>query len=385
MIGSIRHHHLVKLKGFCAEVKHRLLVYEYMANGSLDRWIFGEFLLDWDTRYNIAIGTAKGLAYLQEDCDVKIVHCDIKPENVLLDDNFLAKISDFGLAKLMTREQSHVFTTLRGTRGYLVPEWITNHAISEKSDVYSYGMVLLEIISGQKNYAFKIVDEGLCTVPPAPVSGQTGPYSSLYRSFSQYRTFPGPSDGNTDASLSDMRLSGPRYDLVLLQKEIRKVFSKGKAAGVLRLVFHDAGTYDMDDDSVSMADTIAVAGAEAVSLCGGPTIPIRLGRLDSMVPDPEGKLPEETLNAFGLKQSFQRKGFSTQELVALSGAHTLGSKGFGNPVVFDNAYYKVLLEKPWQSSGFRYFSYCVRTAGAFETIFDEETIIAIFLRTTLFL
>ncbi|GJY38241.1 putative L-ascorbate peroxidase 6 [Tanacetum coccineum] len=177
-------------------------------------------------------------------------------------------------------------------------------------------------------------------------------------------------------------------DLVLLQKEIRKVFSKGKAAGVLRLVFHDAGTYDMDDDSggmngsiayeldrpenkglkkslkiimeakkmvnekqpVSMADTIAVAGAEAVSLCGGPTIPIRLGRLDSMVPDPEGKLPEETLDAFGLKQSFQRKGFSTQELVALSGAHTLGSKGFGNPVVFDNAYYKVLLEKPWQSS-----------------------------------
>nr|GEV90918.1 putative L-ascorbate peroxidase 6 [Tanacetum cinerariifolium]GEY48076.1 putative L-ascorbate peroxidase 6 [Tanacetum cinerariifolium] len=177
-------------------------------------------------------------------------------------------------------------------------------------------------------------------------------------------------------------------DLVLLQIEIRKVLSKGKAAGVLRLVFHDAGTYDMDDDSggmngsivyeldrpenkglkkslkiimeakkmvdekqpVSMADTIAVAGAEAVSLCGGPTIPIRLGRLDLMVPDPEGKLPEETLDAFGLKQSFQRKGFSTQELVALSGAHTLGSKGFGNPVVFDNAYYKVLLEKPWQSS-----------------------------------
>ncbi|KAJ0858231.1 putative protein kinase RLK-Pelle-SD-2b family [Helianthus annuus] len=108
IIGSIHHHHLVKLKGFCAE----------------------------------AIGTAKGLAYLHEDCDVKIIHCDIKPENVLLDENFIAKVSDFGLAKLMTREQSHVFTTLRGTRGYLAPEWITNYAISEKSDVYSYGMVL---------------------------------------------------------------------------------------------------------------------------------------------------------------------------------------------------------------------------------------------------
>ncbi|KAJ9555092.1 hypothetical protein OSB04_009706 [Centaurea solstitialis] len=177
-------------------------------------------------------------------------------------------------------------------------------------------------------------------------------------------------------------------DLLLLQGEIRKVLSKGKAAGVLRLVFHDAGTYEMDEDTggmngsisleldrpenkglkkslkilveakkivdetqpVSMADMIAVAGAEAVSLCGGPKIPVQLGRLDSMVPDPEGRLPEETLDALGLKQSFQRKGFSTQELVALSGAHTLGSKGFGNPVIFDNAYYKVLLEKPWLSS-----------------------------------
>ncbi|KAL1353234.1 hypothetical protein AAHE18_06G223700 [Arachis hypogaea] len=178
IIGSIHHHHLVRLKGFCAEGTHRLLAYEYMANGSLDKWIFNknnaEFSLDWDTRFNIALGTAKGLAYLHEDCDSKIVHCDIKPENVLLDENFNAKVSDFGLAKLMTREQSHVFTTLRGTRGYLAPEWITNYAISEKSDVYSYGMVLLEIIGGRKNYdpaesseksyfpyfTFKMMEEG---------------------------------------------------------------------------------------------------------------------------------------------------------------------------------------------------------------------------------
>ncbi|KAI3687717.1 hypothetical protein L1987_81419 [Smallanthus sonchifolius] len=270
IIGRIHHHHLVKLKGFCAEGNHRLLVYEYMANGSLDRWIFTGSLLDWDTRYNIAIGTAKGLAYLHEDCDVKIVHCDIKPENVLLDDDFTAKVSDFGLAKLMTREQSHVFTTLRGTRGYLAPEWITNLAISEKSDVYSYGMVLLEIISGRKNYgsseeshfpayAFRMMEEGrvgtllcgkmkeeenderamvatrvalwciqddvnsrpsmakvvqmlerLCPVPPPSVGGQTGFYSSLYKSFSEFGTSSGPSDGNSDAYLSDMRLSGPR-------------------------------------------------------------------------------------------------------------------------------------------------------------------------------
>ncbi|GLT44802.1 hypothetical protein SLA2020_186790 [Shorea laevis] len=178
IIGSIHHMHLVKLKGFCTEGLHRLLVYEFMAKGSLDRWIFKNTdqtcILDWSTRFNIALGTAKGLAYLHEECELKIVHCDIKPENVLLDDNFTAKVSDFGLAKLMNREESLVYTTLRGTRGYLAPEWITNNPISEKSDVYSYGMVLLEIIGGRKNYdpgessdkvhfpsyVFKMLDEG---------------------------------------------------------------------------------------------------------------------------------------------------------------------------------------------------------------------------------
>ncbi|CAK8535168.1 unnamed protein product [Lathyrus sativus] len=178
IIGNIHHLNLVRLKGFCADGTHRLLVYEYMANNSLDKWIFkknkSEFLLDWDTRFNIALGTAKGLAYLHQECDSKIVHCDIKPENVLLDDHFTAKVSDFGLATLINREQSHVFTTLRGTRGYLAPEWIKNYAISEKSDVYSYGMVLLEIIGGRKNYdpnetseksyfpryAFKMMEQG---------------------------------------------------------------------------------------------------------------------------------------------------------------------------------------------------------------------------------
>ncbi|XP_021738544.1 G-type lectin S-receptor-like serine/threonine-protein kinase SD2-5 [Chenopodium quinoa] len=179
IIGSIHHIHLVKIKGFCTEGNHWLLVYEFMENGSLDKWIFkrnidNDCVLDWPTRFNIAVSTAKGLAYLHEDCEVKIVHCDIKPENVLLDAHFVAKVSDFGLAKLMTREQSHVFTTLRGTRGYLAPEWITNYAISEKSDVYSYGMVLLEIIGGRKNYdpslpsekshfasyVFKMMEEG---------------------------------------------------------------------------------------------------------------------------------------------------------------------------------------------------------------------------------
>ncbi|KAL0833717.1 hypothetical protein Bca101_085606 [Brassica carinata] len=176
-IGSIHHQNLVHLKGFCEEGAHRLLVYEYLSKGSLERWIFrrrdGDILLDWDARFSIAVGTAKGLAYLHEDCDARIIHCDIKPENILLDDDFNVKVSDFGLAKLMTREQSHVFTTLRGTRGYMAPEWITTYAISEKSDVYSYGMVLIEIIRRRKNqesslastnfpaYAFTRMREGL--------------------------------------------------------------------------------------------------------------------------------------------------------------------------------------------------------------------------------
>ena len=177
-IGNIHHVHLVKLRGFCVEGAQRLLAYEYMPKGSLNRWILSTRvdapLLDWDTRFRIALGTAKGLAYLHQDCESKIIHCDIKPENVLLDDNFHAKVADFGLAKLMSREQSHVFTRLRGTRDYVAPEWITNYAISDKSDVYSYGIVLLEIISGRRSFdpleasekahfppfAFKKLEEG---------------------------------------------------------------------------------------------------------------------------------------------------------------------------------------------------------------------------------
>lgn len=168
IIGSIHHFHLVQLRGFCAEGAHKLLVYEYMSNGSLHKCLFAEEennqVLDWNTRYKIALGTARGLAYLHSDCIKTILHCDIKPENILLDENFNAKVSDFGLAKLLNKEQSQVFTTMRGTRGYLAPEWLLNVAISDKSDVYSFGMVLLEIISGRKNYEPSEISEK-CYLP----------------------------------------------------------------------------------------------------------------------------------------------------------------------------------------------------------------------------
>lgn len=156
VIGNIYHVNLVKLKGYCAQGRHRLLVYEYMNRGSLDRTLFGGGpVLEWQERFEVALGTARGLAYLHTGCEQKIIHCDIKPENILLQNQFQAKISDFGLSKFLSTEQSGLFTTMRGTRGYLAPEWLTNSAISEKTDVYSFGMVLLELVSGRKNCYFR--------------------------------------------------------------------------------------------------------------------------------------------------------------------------------------------------------------------------------------
>ncbi|KAK4387310.1 G-type lectin S-receptor-like serine/threonine-protein kinase [Sesamum angolense] len=134
------------------ERRQWLLVYEYMNRGSLDKTLFGSGpVLEWQERVDIALGAARGLAYLHSGCEHKIVHCDVKPENILLHDHFQAKISDFGLSKLLNGEESSLFTTMRGTRGYLAPEWLTSSTISDKTDVYSFGMVLLEIVSGRKN------------------------------------------------------------------------------------------------------------------------------------------------------------------------------------------------------------------------------------------
>ncbi|URE36152.1 hypothetical protein MUK42_03429 [Musa troglodytarum] len=142
-------------KEFCTEIaiigniRHVNL---YMNRSSLDRSLFGVGpALEWQERVDIAGGAARGLAYLHAGCDHKIIHCDVKPENILLHDGGQVKISDFGLAKLLSPEQSGLFTTMRGTRGYLAPEWLTNAAISDRTDVYSFGMVLLEIVHGRKN------------------------------------------------------------------------------------------------------------------------------------------------------------------------------------------------------------------------------------------
>ncbi|KAF5755915.1 putative protein kinase RLK-Pelle-SD-2b family [Helianthus annuus] len=151
-IGTIQHVNLVRLRGFCSDGNSKLLVYDYMPNGSLDAHLFSSNkLLDWKTRYQIALGTARGLVYLHEKCRDCIIHCDIKPENVLLDADLCPKVADFGLAKLVGRDFSRVLTTMRGTRGYLAPEWLSGVAITTKADVYSYGMMMFEFISGARN------------------------------------------------------------------------------------------------------------------------------------------------------------------------------------------------------------------------------------------
>uniref|UniRef100_A0ACD5XG44 Uncharacterized protein n=1 Tax=Avena sativa TaxID=4498 RepID=A0ACD5XG44_AVESA len=153
-LGTVRHVNLIRLLGFCSERTHMLLVYEYMPNASLDRYLFGsshEPVLSWSTRYQIALGVARGLHYLHERCRDCIIHCDIKPENILLNETFMPKVADFGLAKLMGHDFSRVLTTVRGTVGYLAPEWIAGTAITTKADVYSYGMMLFEIMSGRRN------------------------------------------------------------------------------------------------------------------------------------------------------------------------------------------------------------------------------------------
>uniref|UniRef100_A0A0C9S6M8 non-specific serine/threonine protein kinase n=1 Tax=Wollemia nobilis TaxID=56998 RepID=A0A0C9S6M8_9CONI len=154
IIGRIHHLNLVRMWGFCAEGEHRLLVYEYIPNGSLDRHLFDTKrpnVLDWSIRYRIALGVARAIAYLHEECLEWVLHCDIKPENILLDENFCPKVSDFGLAKLVEKERSLNVSTIRGTRGYLAPEWFEVNPITAKADVYSFGMVLLEIVSGRRN------------------------------------------------------------------------------------------------------------------------------------------------------------------------------------------------------------------------------------------
>jgi len=152
IISRIHHRHLVALVGYCITENHRLLVYEFVSNKTLDHHLHGKGLplMDWPKRMKIAIGSARGLTYLHEDCHPRIIHRDIKSANILLDDAFEAKVADFGLAKLTNDSMTHVSTRVMGTFGYMAPEYASSGKLTDKSDVFSFGVMLLELITGRK-------------------------------------------------------------------------------------------------------------------------------------------------------------------------------------------------------------------------------------------
>ncbi|PPD70286.1 hypothetical protein GOBAR_DD32830 [Gossypium barbadense] len=178
MISCLQHPNLVKLYGCCIEGNQLLLVYEYLENNSLSRALFGpeysRINLDWPTRQKICVGIAKGIAFLHEESRLKIVHRDIKGTNVLLDRDLNPKISDFGLAKLSDEDKTHISTRIAGTIGYIAPEYALWGYLTYKADVYSFGIVALELVSGKHNMNYGAVDEYTCLLDWACHLQQSG-------------------------------------------------------------------------------------------------------------------------------------------------------------------------------------------------------------------
>ncbi|XP_074582302.1 cysteine-rich receptor-like protein kinase 2 [Curcuma longa] len=158
LISNVHHRNLIRLLGCSSKGKDFLLVYEYMANSSLDKFIFGDRrgFLNWKQRFSIIVGMARGLSYLHQEFHVCIIHRDIKCSNILLDDDFQPRIADFGLARLLPEDKSHLSTRFAGTLGYTAPEYVIQGQLSEKVDTYSFGVVVLEIISGRQSNDVKL-------------------------------------------------------------------------------------------------------------------------------------------------------------------------------------------------------------------------------------
>ncbi|XP_073296075.1 cysteine-rich receptor-like protein kinase 42 isoform X2 [Primulina huaijiensis] len=156
LISGVEHKNLVKLLGCSIEGPESLLVYEFVPNKSLEECIRNKAkILNWKERFNIIVGTAEGIAFLHGGCSSRIIHRDIKSSNILLDENFNPKIADFGLARCFAADKTHLSTGIAGTLGYMAPEYLVKGQLTEKADVYSFGVLVLEIVCGRKNNAFE--------------------------------------------------------------------------------------------------------------------------------------------------------------------------------------------------------------------------------------
>lgn len=163
LLARVQHRNVVNLLGYCTHGEDKLLVYEYIPRESLDKFLFkperrGQ--LDWKIRFGIIAGVAKGLQYLHEDAHCTIIHRDVKPANILLDEKWVPKIADFGMARLFPEDQTHVNTRIAGTNGYMAPEYVMQGHLSTKADVYSFGVVILELVSGRRISALDMSFEG---------------------------------------------------------------------------------------------------------------------------------------------------------------------------------------------------------------------------------
>ncbi|CAI9291813.1 unnamed protein product [Lactuca saligna] len=249
-IGRLNHMNLIETLGYCIEGKHRLVVYEYMENGSLATSLNSN-KLNWGKKFDIAIGTAKGLAYLHEECLEWVLHCDVKPHNILLDADYNPKVADFGLSKLFDRGENETssFSRIRGTRGYMAPEWVFNLPITSKVDVYSYGVVILEMVTGKS--PLQMVQLGVD-------SGRDQTLVEWVRE--KIREHIGSQNGTWIGEIVDSRTSG-EYDtgmLINLVKVALQCAEEDKDARpsmsqVVNILLHPGShnSHDMNEASVS--------------------------------------------------------------------------------------------------------------------------------------
>ncbi|XP_010551593.1 PREDICTED: cysteine-rich receptor-like protein kinase 2 [Tarenaya hassleriana] len=183
IISTVEHKNLVRLLGCSCSGPESLLVYEFLPNKSLDRFIFDTErgkILNWHRRFTIIVGTAEGLVYLHEQSSVRIIHRDIKSSNILLDSKLQAKIADFGLARSFQEDKSHISTAIAGTLGYMAPEYLAHGQLTEKADVYSFGVLVLETVTGKQNTRSKISDYTDSLITEAWKHFQTGTMEEIY-------------------------------------------------------------------------------------------------------------------------------------------------------------------------------------------------------------